>query len=72
METILNTHHFITCCVHLHIDTNSISIYTPTITNSHNELGEMKYTDEEEDKEEEEKARIALEKIINGSVKSVD
>ena len=29
METILNTHHFITCCVHLHIDTNSISIYTP-------------------------------------------
>ena len=30
MKTILNTHHFITCCVHLHIDTNSISIYTPT------------------------------------------
>ena len=28
METILNTHHFITCCVHLHIDTNSISLYT--------------------------------------------
>ena len=26
----MNTHHFITCCVHLHIDTNSISIYTPT------------------------------------------
>ena len=23
----MNTHHFITCCVHLHIDTNSISIY---------------------------------------------
>ena len=30
VETILNTHHFITYCVHLHIDTNSISIYTPT------------------------------------------
>ena len=29
VETILNTHNFITCCVHLHIDTNSISIYTP-------------------------------------------
>ena len=26
-ETILNIHHFITCCVYLHIDTNSISIY---------------------------------------------
>ena len=25
---ILNTHYFITCCVHLHIDTNNISIYT--------------------------------------------
>ena len=24
VETILNTHHYITCCVHLHIDTNSI------------------------------------------------
>ena len=33
VETILNTHHFITCCVHLHIDTNSISIYTSTIAN---------------------------------------
>ena len=28
MKRILNTHHFITCCVHLHVDTNSISIYT--------------------------------------------
>ena len=28
METILNTHNFITCCVHLHIDTNNIWIYT--------------------------------------------
>ena len=31
METILNTHHFIICCVHLHIDTNSISIFPPTV-----------------------------------------
>ena len=38
METILNTHHFITCCVHLHIDTNNISIYTPTVTIREHEL----------------------------------
>ena len=30
MKTIWNTHHFIICCVHLHIDTNIISIYKPT------------------------------------------
>lgn len=32
----------------------------------------MKRTDEEEDREEEENARIALEKIIDGSVKNSD
>ena len=31
METILNTHHFIICYVHLHIDTNCAWIYTQQV-----------------------------------------
>ena len=31
METVLNTHYFITYCVHLYIDTNCISIYTQQV-----------------------------------------